>query len=118
MPTRLVARLASLLHRLRPDVVHTHNPAPMIHAMPAAILARVRRRVHTKHGANVYGTRSSWAARALVHAIDAVVAVSPEAARIARVMERVAMQRLKVVSSGVPLQTFRPGPECARTRPA
>jgi glycosyltransferase involved in cell wall biosynthesis len=104
----LVARLASLLHRLRPDVVHTHNPAPMLHAVPAALLARVRRRVHTKHGANVYGARSLWAARALVHAIDAVVAVSPEAAAIARVKERVAMRRLRVVPSGVPLQTFRP----------
>ncbi len=58
----LVARLASLLHRLKPDVVHTHNPAPMLHAVPAAILARVRRRVHTKYGANDYGAGGLWAA--------------------------------------------------------
>ncbi|MGA7122039.1 MAG: glycosyltransferase, partial [Polyangiaceae bacterium] len=61
----LVARLAALLLRLRPDVVHTHNPAPMLYAIPAAVLARVRRRVHTKHGANVYGPRALWAARGL-----------------------------------------------------
>ncbi len=107
----LVARLASLLHRLEPDVVHTHNPAPMLHAVPAAILARVRRRVHTKHGANVYGARALWAARALVHAVDAVVAVSPETARVAREKERVAARRLRVVSNGVPLSAFRPDAE-------
>jgi glycosyltransferase involved in cell wall biosynthesis len=107
----LIARLATLLHRLKPDVVHTHSPGPMIHAVPAAILARVRRRVHTKHGANAYGARSLWAARALVHLVDTVVAVTPEAARVARAMERVSRRRLKLVPSGVPLGTFRPDPQ-------
>jgi glycosyltransferase involved in cell wall biosynthesis len=111
----LVARLASLLYRLKPDVVHTHNPAPMLHAVPAAILARVRRRVHTKHSVNVYGSRALWAARALVRAVDAVVAVSPETERVARLKERVAPGRLRVVSRGVPLGAFRPDAE-ARTR--
>jgi glycosyltransferase involved in cell wall biosynthesis len=103
-----VARLVMLLHKLQPDVVHTHDPAPMLRAVPAAILARVRRRVHTKHGANVYGSRGLWAARALVHAVDAVVAVSPEAARVARSKERVAARRLHVLPRGIPLRAFRP----------
>jgi len=99
----LVARLAILLAKLRADVVHTHNPSPLLHAMPAALLARVRRRVHTKHGANVYGPRGLWAARAVVRAIDAVVAVSPETAHVARVKERVSERRLHVVPNGIPL---------------
>jgi glycosyltransferase involved in cell wall biosynthesis len=104
----LVARLAALLFRLRPDVVHTHNPAPMLHAIPAAMLARVRRRVHTKHGANRYGPRGLWAARAIVRVLDALVAVSPETAEAARRKERPSKRRLHVVPNGIPLPGFRP----------
>jgi glycosyltransferase involved in cell wall biosynthesis len=107
----LVARLAALLHRLRADVLHTHNPAPLIHAVPAALLARVPRRVHTKHGANIYGRRGLWVARALVRAVDALVAVSPETACVARTKERVPARRLHVIPNGIPLSAF--GPDAA-----
>lgn len=102
----LVARLAWLLRSLRADVVHTHNPAPMLHAVPAAVLARVRRRIHTKHGANIYGIRGLWAARAAVRALHAVIAVSPQTADVARWKERVPESRLHVVPNGIPLDPF------------
>jgi glycosyltransferase involved in cell wall biosynthesis len=111
----LVARLAVLLRRLGADVVHTHNPSPMLHGVPAALLARVRRRVHTKHGANIYGRRGLWAARALVCALDAVVAVSPETAEIAQAKELVPRRKLRVVPNGIPLAAYRPDAE-ARAR--
>jgi glycosyltransferase involved in cell wall biosynthesis len=111
----LVARLAALLLKLRADVLHTHNPSPMLHAVPAAILARVPRRVHTKHGANVYGWRGLWAARAVVRAVDALVAVSLETAQVARAKERVPSGRLHVVPNGIPLRAFGPDRE-ARAR--
>jgi glycosyltransferase involved in cell wall biosynthesis len=110
----LVGRLAWLIRSLRADVVHTHNPAPMLHAVPAAILARVRRRIHTKHGANIYGTRGLWAARAAVRALHAVVAVSPQTAEVARWKERVPGRRLHVVPNGIPLSPF--GPRAAESR--
>jgi sugar transferase (PEP-CTERM/EpsH1 system associated) len=103
----LVARLACLLRVLRAEVVHTHNPAPMLHAGPAALLARVKRRVHTKHGANDYG-RGLWAARLVVRTFHALVAVSPQTAAIARKKERVPKRRLHVVPNGIPLRAFRP----------
>lgn len=113
----LVARLAQLLHKARADVVHTHNPAPMLHAMPAALLARVRRRVHTKHGANVYGRRALWAARAMVRTLHAVVAVSPQTADVARIKEKVPEGRLRVIPNGIPLRPFHPdGAARARVR--
>lgn len=113
----LVARLAHLLRSQRFDVVHTHNPAPLLHAVPAALLARVRRRVHTKHGANRYGPRALWAARALVRTTHAVVAVSCQTADVARSTERVPERRLRVVPSGIPLRPFHPdAPAGARTR--
>jgi sugar transferase (PEP-CTERM/EpsH1 system associated) len=111
----LFARLVLLLRRLRPDVVHTHNPAPMLYAMPAAIALGVRRRIHTKHGANRYGKRGLWAARAVVRALHAVAAVSPETAEVARTKERVPARRLHVVPNGIPLASFHPDPE-ARAR--
>ncbi len=111
----LVVRLASLLSKLRADVVHTHNPAPMLHAVPAALVAGVARRVHTKHGANIYGPRGIWAARALVRALDALVAVSVETAAAARAKERPSPRRLHVIPNGIPLAAFGPDPE-ARAR--
>ncbi len=104
----LVARLARLLYAQRAEVVHTHNPAPMIHAVPAALLARVARRVHTKHGANRYGRGALWAARALVRTLHVVVAVSPQTADVARAKERVPERRLRVVANGIPLGPYHP----------
>ncbi len=106
----LLARLATLFFKLRADVVHTHNPAPLLHALPAAVVARVPRRVHTKHGANHYGRKGLWAARGLVWALDALVAVSAETAAIARTKERVPRGRLHVVPNGIPLAAFGAAP--------
>ena len=107
----LTVRLAYLLRSLQPDVLHTHNPAPMLYAVPAAVAARVRRRVHTKHGVNVYSRRALWAARGIVRALDAVVAVSPQTADVARVKELVPEGRLHVVPNGIPLGQFGPDAE-------
>jgi glycosyltransferase involved in cell wall biosynthesis len=104
----LVPRLAALLSRLQADVVHTHNPAPLLHAIPAALIAGVRCRVHTKHGVNSYGWRALWTARAVVRWLDALVAVSPQTAEVARVKERPARGCLHLVPNGIPLATYGP----------
>jgi glycosyltransferase involved in cell wall biosynthesis len=101
-------RMAQALLRLRPDVVHTHNPGPMFYAIPAAHLLRVHRRVHTKHGANIYSKRGLWAARAVVRELTALAAVSEETAAVARTKERVPGSILHVVPNGIPLARFSP----------
>lgn len=103
-----VPRLVRLLQLERADVVHTHNLVPLLHAMPAALLARVARRVHTKHGVDRYHRAALWTARALVRATHAVVAVSPQTADVARSKERVPERRLRVIRNGIPLRTFHP----------
>jgi glycosyltransferase involved in cell wall biosynthesis len=104
----LVARLVALLAKLRADVVHTHNPAPLLHAIPAALIAKVPRRIHTKHGANLYGRSALWAARLAVHGLHALVAVSAETAAVARWKERVPLRLLRVVPNGIPLHAYAP----------
>ena len=47
----LVPRLAKRLHELGAQVVHTHNPLPLIYGAPAARLAGAAA-IHTKHGVN------------------------------------------------------------------
>jgi glycosyltransferase involved in cell wall biosynthesis len=103
-----VLRLVRLLQLERADVVHTHNPAPLLHAMPAALLARIARRVQTKHDADGYRRPAVWTARALVRTTHAVMAVSPQTADVARSKERVPERRLRVIPNGISLRPFHP----------
>ena len=108
----LVARLREAFRRLRPDVVHTHNPSPMFYGVTAALAAGVRRRVHTKHGKNIYGSKAGlYAARLVVRGISYVVCVSEPTAAVAREKERVPEARLRVIPNGIPLGAFAPSAE-------
>jgi glycosyltransferase involved in cell wall biosynthesis len=107
----LYARLAHALHELGPDVVHTHNAMPLIYAAPAARLARVRRVVHTKHGANPdYSLAPLVLARLAARTLTAFVAVSEGTAETARARERPSEKILRVIPNGVPLEQFGADP--------
>lgn len=104
LPVRLAAELISL----RPDVVHTHNPSPMLYAVPIARALGVHAVVHTKHGANIYGPRSLAAARVVARLTTAFVACSAGPAVTARAKEMVPAGLMRVVPNGIPLQDFDP----------
>ncbi len=89
------------------DVVHTHNPIPLLYAAPIARFLGIRRPVHTKHGANVYSRASLAVARAATRTLSAFVAVSAETAEIAKTRERVPERLLHVIQNGIPLGRFR-----------
>lgn len=99
--------------KLRPDVVHTHAPGPLLYAVPAARLAGVRRIVHTSHGANVtqLGPRSIALGRAVALLLTRFVPVSDETAETARAREKIPAQLLQVIPNGIPLERF--GPDAA-----
>ena len=104
---RLFVRMATLFRALRPDVVHTNNPGPLMYGALAARGAFVPRVVHTKHGANnVYTGRSLLFARAAVRTLSAFVAVSEPTSQVARTLERVPEKILHVIPNGVPLGQF------------
>jgi glycosyltransferase involved in cell wall biosynthesis len=96
------------LRKIAPDVVHTHAPAPLLYAVPAARLAGVRRIVHTSHGANVtqLGPRSIAFGRAVARLLTRFVPVSEETAMVARSREKIPARLIQVIPNGIPLDRF------------
>jgi glycosyltransferase involved in cell wall biosynthesis len=107
----IFGRMARTISEFSADAVHTHNPSPMLYAVPAARALRIKRIVHTKHGANVYGPRSLHAARVVARAVTAFVAVSEGTADTARMKERVPKRLLHVIPNGIPLDDFAADPD-------
>jgi glycosyltransferase involved in cell wall biosynthesis len=103
----LSLRLALFFRRHRIDVVHTHNPQPLIYGVPAARLAGALA-VHTKHGANPEGGLSLLLRRAVASLAHAFVAVSATTAAIARGRNEIAEARLSIIPNGIDLARFHP----------
>ena len=95
---------------IRPDVVHTHAPGPLLYGVPAARLAGVKRIVHTSHGANVtqLNARSIALGRAIVLLLTRFVPVSDETAQTARDREKIPERLIEVIPNGIPLDRFSP----------
>jgi sugar transferase (PEP-CTERM/EpsH1 system associated) len=121
--TRLPLRLAKRLRRMGARLVHTHNATPHLYGSVAAAVARARtgdrfpRVVHTKHGRN----EPDMPRKVLLNRIasrfsDRVVAVSDDAAAVAREVEHVDPRRVLTIPNGVDTREFRPGgdPRAAR----
>lgn len=106
----LYFRLFRLFRQLRPDVVHTHNSAPLTYAAPAARLARVRCTVHTRHGFIPYTKRSMQLAQVATRCVDHFVGVAEDTAKAAAREERPRSERLTVIENGIPLGRFTPDP--------
>lgn len=110
----LYPRLVSLFRRLRVQLVHTHNPGPLIYAAPAGKLARARV-VHTKHGEHRDTARRWFLRRTAARFTDAFVAVSDTTAKFARRHRECSADKLRVIRNGTDLSRFSRDPE-ARAR--
>jgi glycosyltransferase involved in cell wall biosynthesis len=114
------AELYRLFRRLRPDIVHTHNPKPGVYGRMAARAARVPLVVNTQHG--LYAQPTDRPARRLpVYALERLAATcsdielvqNPEDLQtLARL--GVPRQRLRLLGNGVDLDRFQPQPEEVR----
>ena len=107
---RLMARLTRLLRRRGADVVHTHNPQPLLFASLPARLAGAGL-VHTKHGVNPDIARRLAMRRAAGRLVGAFVAVSEPTAEVARAQRECPPDRLHVIPNGIDLDRFGPDPE-------
>ena len=97
--------LTKYLFGCKPDIVHTHNPNPMIWGGPAAWIARIPRRVHTKHGRNQVHLRKSR----MFHRLSSVwyhkiVCVSEDIYNNTKNLEHVPSNKLEVIYNGVDLE--------------
>lgn len=101
----LYPRLVSLFRKLRVQLVHTHNPGPLIYAAPAGKLARARV-VHTKHGEHRDTARRWLLRRTAARFADAFVAVSETTADFARRHRECAARKLRVIRNGTDLSRF------------
>jgi glycosyltransferase involved in cell wall biosynthesis len=106
----LFVRLARALRARRADVVHTHNPLPLIYGAPAARLAGAVA-IHTKHGANPATRRQRALRRAAAQLAHAFVAVSDQTAEQARAFHDAPTARMHVIANGIRLDRYHPDPD-------
>ncbi|HEX5058226.1 MAG TPA: glycosyltransferase [Kofleriaceae bacterium] len=106
----LVPRLARALRRHRADVVHTHNPLPLIYGAPAARLAGAAA-IHTKHGANPGGRGHRILRRAAAQLAHAFVAVSDTTFDQAMAQRDAPVARMHTIANGIRLDRYHPDPE-------
>ncbi|HEY5928497.1 MAG TPA: glycosyltransferase [Kofleriaceae bacterium] len=106
----LVPRLARALRRYRADVVHTHNPLPLIYGAPAARLAGAAA-IHTKHGVNPGGRGHRMLRRAAAQLAHAFVAVSDTTFEQAKAQHDAPAARMHTIANGIRLDRYHPDPE-------
>jgi glycosyltransferase involved in cell wall biosynthesis len=105
----LVPRLVRALREHRADVVHTHNPLPLIYGAPAARLAGAAA-IHTKHGINPGSRGHRMLRRAAAQLTHAFVAVSDTTEAQAREQHDAPERRLTMIANGIRLDRYHPDP--------
>jgi glycosyltransferase involved in cell wall biosynthesis len=108
----LPPRLLRHFRARRPDVVHTHNPLPLIYAAAPARAARARV-IHTKHGPHPDRALRLWLRRGGAACTSAFVAVSEDSGEFARRVREVAPSKLSIIENGTDTDAFHPD-EAAR----
>jgi glycosyltransferase involved in cell wall biosynthesis len=103
----LVPRLARELHRRKIDVVHTHNPLPLIYGAPAARLVGAAA-IHTKHGVNPGSRGHRMLRRAAGRLTHAFVAVSDTTEAQAREQHDAPLRKLHTIPNGIRLDRYAP----------
>lgn len=119
-----VGELWKLFRRLRPDIVHTHNPKPGVYGRLAAWGARVPAVVNTVHG--LYALpEDRFAKKAVVYSLERIASIgsdaeliqNPEDLEVLRRL-RIPERKLAVLGNGIDLSRFAPDASSAATRSA
>ncbi len=109
-----LAELLSLFRRLRPDIVHTHNPKPGVYGRLAARAARVPVVVNTVHG--LYALpQDRMSKRAVVYGLERMAATCSHAELVQNIEDLdvlrgigIADAKLHLLGNGIDLQRFDP----------
>jgi glycosyltransferase involved in cell wall biosynthesis len=118
----LLKELVSTFRRLRPDIVHTHNPKPGVLGRIAAKATRVPLIVHTAHGLYVLPT-DPWPKRAALYAAERLAAACSDAELLQNPEDIETLRRLRVpaaklhlLGNGIDLARFDPAGPLAEGR--
>jgi glycosyltransferase involved in cell wall biosynthesis len=103
----LVPRLVIALRRLGAQIVHTHNPLPLIYGAPAAKLAGAHA-IHSKHGKNPGSRGQKLLRRLAARFTDAFVAVSDTTLAQARELHDAPEAKLHEIANGIRLDRYTP----------
>jgi glycosyltransferase involved in cell wall biosynthesis len=109
-----LAELRRHFRRLRPDIVHTHNPKPGVYGRLAARAAGVPAVVNTVHG--LYAQpEDTWPRRAVVYGLERVAATCSHAELVqnpedVETLVRIGIPRgkLTLLGNGIDLDRFDP----------
>jgi glycosyltransferase involved in cell wall biosynthesis len=103
-----------ICRRLRPDIVHTHNPKPGIYGRIVARLAGVPRVVNTVHGLYAQPT-DKWSKRAVVYGLERLAASFSDAELLQNAEDlpvlrqlRIPDRKLHLLGNGIDLTRFDP----------
>ncbi len=104
----------AICRRLRPDIVHTHNPKPGVYGRIGARLARVPHVVNTVHG--LYALpEDRWPKRAVVYGLERLAATCSDAELVQNPEDLPVLRRLRIperklhlLGNGVDLTRFDP----------
>ena len=112
--------LYRLFRRVRPDIVHTHNPKPGVYGRIAARAARVPLVVNTQHGLYAQPT-DRWARKLPVYVLERIAAAFSHVELVQNEEDLATLRRLRVpdrklrlLGNGVDLERFAPRPEVRR----
>lgn len=114
------AELYRLFRRLRPEIVHTHNPKPGVYGRLAARAARVPLIVNTQHG--LYAQPADRRGRRLaVYGLERLAAACSDVELVQNrddlsTLARLGVpeRKLRLLGNGVDLARFRPQPPDVR----
>jgi glycosyltransferase involved in cell wall biosynthesis len=118
----LLKELVSTFRRLRPDIVHTHNPKPGVLGRLAAKATRVPLIVNTVHGLYALPT-DPWPKRAAGYAAERLAAACSDAELVQNPEDvetfarlRVPAAKLHLLGNGIDLGRFDPAGPLAEGR--
>jgi glycosyltransferase involved in cell wall biosynthesis len=103
----LTARIGLALKKRGVDVVHTHNPMPLIYAAPAARLVGAAA-IHTKHGRNPANFSNRALRRVAAQWVNFFVAVSDITAEQALAQHDCPPSKLRTIPNGIRLERYVP----------
>lgn len=100
-------KVGRLLRREKIEVIHTHNTQPFVDGMVGALMAGVKRRIHTDH-ARAFPDKWRYMAAewAVSHVAHKVVGVSDHTVSNLRRYEKISPAKLATIVNGISGETY------------